>query len=67
MSEVAVEADRNSPVEFGFALRTEEQRADTGELSLEELDEANGGLLLLAAAFAGAVGYRMYIDYRGWR
>jgi len=67
MSEIAFEADRGNSAEFGLAPQTEEQRADTGELSMEELDEANGGLLLLAAAFAGAVAYRMYIDYRGWR
>ncbi|TGD96751.1 hypothetical protein [Methylobacterium nonmethylotrophicum] len=67
MSDVAFETDRRNSAEFKLVPQTEEQHADTGELSLDELDEANGGLLLLVAAFAGAVGYRMYLDYRGWR
>ena len=60
MSDVAFEALRNTSIEIDFGSRTEEQNADMGELSMDELDEANGGLmipLLFAAGFFGYLGY----------
>ncbi|TGD93737.1 hypothetical protein [Methylobacterium nonmethylotrophicum] len=65
MSDVVFEADRSNTTEFGIMPQTEEQRADTGELSLEELDEANGGLMIPILFFAGVGMAATYFALRG--
>jgi len=59
MSEVAFEADRSNSVEFGVMPQTMEQRTDSNELSLDELDEVSGGLpALLMVSLLTAYGAR---------
>ncbi|WP_430912078.1 hypothetical protein [Methylobacterium sp. sgz302541] len=68
MSDVAFEAHRNTLAPFGMVPQVEMQRMDMDELSMDELDEANGGLMviLMAAAFmAGYGGMSFYQDHWG--
>ena len=68
MSEFAFEAGRTDLATLAMAPQTEEQNADMRELSMDELDEANGGLLPLLAVGAFLAGYgamSLYYDRRG--
>lgn len=68
MSESHFEADRKNSVSIEALPRSEEQPADLGALSVDELDEVNGGLLPLLMAGAFLAGYgamAFYHDRRG--
>lgn len=69
MSDVAFDVIGNKSAEFEIALLSDGQKADMDELSMNELDEANGGILaplIVAAAFLTGYGAaQFYSDHWG--
>ncbi|TGD96750.1 hypothetical protein [Methylobacterium nonmethylotrophicum] len=62
MSDVVLKIDRSNSAEPGITSQTEDQRPDSDQLSLQELDEINGGLpALLIASLLTAYGARVLL------
>ncbi|WP_430913221.1 hypothetical protein [Methylobacterium sp. sgz302541] len=60
MSDLAFDTARTALSTIAIAPQAIDQHLDTDELSMDELDEADGGLmipLLFAAGFFGYIGY----------
>ena len=57
MSDAAFEADRNISMKSDGVPQVVHQHAETDELSMNELDEANGGLFILYLGLCYMAGY----------
>jgi len=66
VTDLVLNADDNTFAKSDAEPQTFEQRQDTDELNMSELDEVNGGLLplLVGAAYVGLVGYAIYRNTR---
>jgi hypothetical protein len=68
MTDLALNASDNTSAKFDTESQAFKEQAEMGELSMEELDEASGGLVPLLMAVGFFAGYGIgafYRDHRG--